>query len=256
MVRPRYSDASTDAIKMLEKAHFLLEKAEKLHMVEHDGKKVPHFAADGKGHKDEKKKADMAEKDKYCMKRFGKKYSECTAEQKAECDKNVDKVEKGSEKCPECGGAIEKGQCMKTGCPGMMKYGNVQKGPHHKAQSFDTKPGNVQFMAESGGQTYNAYYTTNQSLLESDDVANKGARSENYSLEALGPITNTHDRAVVTHEITSGGETRVPDEPIQKARMAPCAVCGANPMQGDRICALPGTPPHPIEGCNDYRPMQ
>ena len=193
MVRPRYSDASTDAIKMLEKAHFLLEKAEKLHMVEHDGKKVPHFAADGKGHKDEKKKADMAEKDKYCMKRFGKKYSECTAEQKAECDKNVDKVEKGSEKCPECGGAIEKGQCMKTGCPGM------------------TKPGNVQFMAESGGQTYNAYYTTNQSLLDSEDVANKGARSENYSLEALGPITNTHDRAVVTHEITSGGETRVPE---------------------------------------------
>ena len=185
MVRPRYSDASTDAIKMLEKAHFLLEKAEKLHMVEHDGKKVPHFA--------------------------GKKYSECTAEQKAQCDRVHGKVEKGSEKCPECGAAIEKGHCIKTGCTGMMKYGNVQKGPHHKEQSFDTKPGGVQFMAESGGQTYNAYYTTNQSLLESDDVANKGARSENYSLEALGPITNTHDRAVVTHEITSGGETRVPE---------------------------------------------
>jgi hypothetical protein len=175
-----------------------------------------------------------------------------------------------AEKCPKCGGAIEKGQCMKTGCTGMMKYGTVEKaeeckecgkvgdkctcvkkGPHHKAQSFDTKPGNVQFMAESGGQTYNAYYTTNQSLLDSEDVANKGARSENYSLEALAPITNTHDRAVETHEITSGGET-----PIQKARMAPCAVCGANPMQGDRICALPGTPTHPIEGCNEYRPMQ
>ena len=43
---------------------------------------------------------------------------------------------------------------------------------------------------------------------------------------------------------------------FRKARMAPCAACGANPMEGDRICALPGTPPHPIEGCNDYRPMQ
>ena len=159
-----------------------------------------------------------------------------------------------AEKCPKCGGKLEKGDCMKAGCDGVEKYGTVEKaeevkkGPHHKAQSFDTNPGNVQFMAESGGQTYNAYYTTNQSLLDSEDVANKGARSENYSLEALAPITNTHDRAVETHEITSGGET-----PIQKARMAPCATCGANPMQGDRVCGLGN---HPIEGCNDYRPMQ
>lgn len=178
----------------------------------------------------------------------------------------AEQLEKG-EKCPKCGGAIEKGQCMKTGCTGMMKYGTVEKaeeckecgkvgdkctcvkkGPHHKAQSFDTKPGNVQFMAESGGQTYNAYYTTNQSLLDSEDVANKGATSESYNLDALAPKTNTHDRAVETHEITSGGET-----PIQKARMAPCATCGANPMQGDRVCGLGN---HPIEGCNDYRPMQ
>lgn len=153
-----------------------------------------------------------------------------------------------AEKCPKCGGKMEKGDCMKAGCDGVAKYGNVQKGPHHKAQSFDTKPGNVQFMAESGGQTYNAYYTTNQSLLDSEDVANKGATSESYNLDALAPKTNTHDRAVETHEITSGGET-----PIQKARMAPCATCGANPMQGDRVCGLGN---HPIEGCNDYRPMQ
>ena len=83
----------------------------------------------------------MAEKDKYCMKRFGKKYSECTAEQKAQCDKDVDKVEKGKGMCPSCGEKMEKGMCIKAGCPGMMKYGNVQKGPHHKEQSFDTKPG-------------------------------------------------------------------------------------------------------------------
>jgi|5B_taG_2_1085324.scaffolds.fasta_scaffold07071_6 hypothetical protein len=40
---------------------------------------------------------------------------------------------------------------------------------------------------------------------------------------------------------------------IRKARMAPCAACGANPMEGERTCGLGN---HPIEGCNDYRPVQ
>ena len=115
MVRPRYEEASREAYEMLAKAQELLEKADKLHMVEHDGKRVPHFAADGKGEKDAKKKADMSEKDKYCMKNFGKKYSECSEKQKAQCDKAHSKVEKGE---------------------------------HHKATMFDTRPGNVQFMSE------------------------------------------------------------------------------------------------------------
>ena len=55
MVKPRYEEASREAYEMLAKAQELLEKADKLHMVEHDGKKVPHFAADGKGEKDAKK---------------------------------------------------------------------------------------------------------------------------------------------------------------------------------------------------------
>ena len=215
----KYSDCSAKQKAQCDKAHGKVEKAD---MAEKDkycmkrfGKKYSDCSEKQKAECDRNvnkvEKASMAEKDKYCMKNFGKKYSECTAAQKAQCDKAHGKVEKGSEKCPKCGDKMDKGMCMKAGCGGMMKYGNVQKGPHHKEQSFDTKPGGVQFMAESGGQTYNAYYTTNQSLLESDDVANKGARRENYSLEALGPITNTHDRAVVTHEITSGGETRAPE---------------------------------------------
>ena len=54
-----------------------------LEMVEHEGKKVPHFAADGKGDKDEKKK--------------------------------------GKEKCPGCGcDIVDKGGCMKMGCGGKM----------------------------------------------------------------------------------------------------------------------------------------
>ena len=65
-----------------------------LEMVEHEGKKVPKFAADGKGAKDMKAKADMATKDKYCMKNFGKKYSECSDKQKAQCDKAHGKADK------------------------------------------------------------------------------------------------------------------------------------------------------------------
>ena len=160
VVRPIPSEASYEVSEMLKKAVRLLEKAEKLEMVEHDGKKVPAFAADGKGAKDKTKKGTMAEKDKYCMKNFGKKYSECTAEQKKQCDKNVDKVEKGE---------------------------------HHKATMFDTRPGNVQFMSESGGQTFNAQYQTNQSLLDVDDVANKGASSSSLDLQSESPRRNPHD---------------------------------------------------------------
>lgn len=204
-MRPRYEEVSTEVVAMLEKAQSLLAKAEKLDMVEHEGKKVPAFAADGKGAKDEKKKAadkcpecggklnkagdcmmkgscsemakygtmekaSMAEKDKYCMKNFGKKYSECTEKQKAQCDK---------------------------------VHGKVEKGEHHKLQTFDSRPGGVQFMSESGGQTYNAYYTTNQSLFESDDVANKGATSISFDLEALRAKMNTHDNPVEGH-LTEG----------------------------------------------------
>ena len=103
VVRPIPSEASYEVSEMLKKAVRLLEKAEKLEMVEHDGKKVPAFAADGKGAKDETKKGTMAEKDKYCMKNFGKKYSECSAKEKAQCDKVHGKVEKGKGMCPSCG---------------------------------------------------------------------------------------------------------------------------------------------------------
>jgi hypothetical protein len=166
-MRPRYEEVSTEVVAMLEKAQSLLAKAEKLDMVEHEGKKVPAFAADGKGAKDEKKKA--------------------------------------ADKCPECGGKLNKaGDCMmKTGCAGMKKYGTMKKGEHHKLQTFDSRPGGVQFMSESGGQTYNAYYTTNQSLFESDDVANKGATSTSFNLEALRAKMNTHENPVEGH-LTEG----------------------------------------------------
>ena len=51
-MRPIPSPVSRDAMTLLHKAQRLFEKAEKLDMVEHEGKKVPAFAADGKGAKD------------------------------------------------------------------------------------------------------------------------------------------------------------------------------------------------------------
>lgn len=206
-VRPIPSQASYEVTEMLKKAKNLLEKAEKLDMVEHDGKKVPAFAADGKGAKDEKKKADMAEKDKYCMKNFGKKYSECSAKEKAQCDKVHGKVEKGSGTCPSCGGKMTKGGCMmkdgtmKMGCGGMKA--DMKKGEHHYAQTYGTKPERAQFMIETGGQTYNQFYYTNQSLLDSDDVANKGATSQSVDLSALQPNMNPHENPVKGH-LTEG----------------------------------------------------
>tara|TARA_R100000995_G_scaffold82686_1_gene56936 strand:- start:1674 stop:2294 length:621 start_codon:yes stop_codon:yes gene_type:complete len=206
-MRPIPSPASGEAYELLKRAKSLLEKAEKLDMVEHEGKKVPAFAADGKGTKDEKKKADMGEKDKYCMKNFGKKYSECTAKEKAQCDKAHDKVEKGKGMgmCATCGEKkmdMEKGMCMKMGCTGKAAV-DMKKGSQHKIQTFNTNPESTQFMIETGGNTYHQQYSTNNSLLDSEDVANKGASSSTVNLESLNRNQNPHDTPAPGH-LTEG----------------------------------------------------
>lgn len=73
--------------------------------------------------------------------------------------------------------------------------------------SFDTKPQDIAFVSESGGQTRNAYYTTNQHLLDSDDVANKGATSVSVSLEKLASMLNPHE---------GGGASRLDDGGVLK----------------------------------------
>ncbi len=100
-----------------------------------------------------------------------------------EIAERLDTLEKEA-KCPSCG--MKKMDCMmKTGCTSM------KKGTHHKETSFGTQPEGVQFNIETGGQTYNAFYHTNQSLLDSEDIANKGASSESVNLDTLK--VNTHD---------------------------------------------------------------
>ena len=204
-MRPIPSPISKDAINLLQKAQRLLEKAEKLDMVEHEGKKVPAFAADGKGAKDMKEKGSMDEKDKYCMKNFGKKYSECSAKEKAQCDKVHGKVEKGNEMCPECGKEKNKMGCMKMGCGGKMDVEKSEAGSQPGFEtSFDSNPGGVMFMAESGGQTRSAYYTTNQYLYGGEDVANKGATSESITMDKLSGQLNPHDGGGVDRQVVDG----------------------------------------------------
>ena len=81
-----------------------------------------------------------------------------------------------------CGSGKPQASC----CPDM------KKGEHHMGQSYGTTPENAQFMIETGGQTYNAFYNTNQALLDSEDVTNKGASSESVNLDST-PMKNTHD---------------------------------------------------------------
>lgn len=70
--------------------------------------------------------------------------------------------------------------------------------------TFTTEPHGVGFVAESGGQTRNAYYNTNQHLLDSTDVANKGASNENVNLDTLSSKMNTHDNPLAGRLDDSG----------------------------------------------------
>ena len=218
-MRPIPSPASHEVITQLERAQRLLEKAEKLEMVEHEGKKVPSFAADGKGAKDEKKKA------KDCPECEGKG-DDC------KCD----------EKCPTCGEKMDKMGCMKMGCGGKMDVEKSEAGSQPGFEtSFDSNPGGVMFMAESGGQTRSAYYTTNQYLYGGEDVANKGATSESFNLESLGGKLNPHEGGGADRQVLDGILSKAKDM-VEKAV---CEHCGANQFTG---CMLGIPNCHGLEG--------
>ncbi len=98
-----------------------------------------------------------------------------------ELEEKLETLEKA--KMCSCGSGKPQAVC----CPDMKKANYVT--------TFSTEPGGVEFHSETGGQTRNAHYTTNQHLLDSTDVTNKGATNESVSLDSLSPKMNTHDRA-------------------------------------------------------------
>ena len=217
-MKPIPSDVSNEVIVTLHKAKRLLEKAEKLEMTEHDGKKVPAFAADGKGANDAKKKAEEEECD------------ECKGKgDDCKCD----------EKCPECGGRMEKGDCVAAmgkmgGCGG----GKMQKAEPGYTTTFNSDPQGVMFMAESGGQTRNAYYTTNQYQYTGKDVANKGATSESFNMESLSGKMNPHEGGGADRQVVEGHLSKA-REMLAKAR---CVKCGADQHTGCRMGFGPRCP--------------
>tara|TARA_R100000084_G_scaffold22356_1_gene7898 strand:+ start:4954 stop:5919 length:966 start_codon:yes stop_codon:yes gene_type:complete len=258
-----------------------------LEMVEHEGKKVPKFAADGKGAKDMKAKADMATKDKYCMKNFGKKYSECSDKQKAQCDKAHGKADKDDkmkgdtftiadaqrenagvlpdsppprtspmayERMRQRMGGNTPSELEETETPIGRSTGDTiplsegktrdqkrgvrgrgvkvfrrpgeespkrmspeqRNPPKEVAKSieagsqpgfitaYDSTPQGVMFMSETGGQTRNAYYTTNQYPYNAEDVTNKGATSVQVSLDRLAAMLNPHEGGGVSRLDNNG----------------------------------------------------
>jgi len=233
-------------------------------------------------------KADMATKDKYCMKNFGKKYSECSENEKAQCDKVHGKPDKDdkmkgdgtftigdaqrrnaglpTDESPEepdyseesgysppsplnmsvkptdapdmkldegkpreqkrQGMRGSEGRGVKVKRPGFrtrepmplsddsprVKESQMAKSVEAGSQpgfttSFDSSPMGVMFMSETGGQTRNAYYTTNQYPYNAEDVTNKGATSVQVSLDKLAAMLNPHE---------GGGVSRLDDGGVLK----------------------------------------
>lgn len=70
----------------------------------------------------------------------------------------------------------------------------IEKAAPNFVTSFNTNPQDVMLVSESGGHTRNAHYTTNQHLLDSTDVANKGATSESVNLDGI-PMNERGDQS-------------------------------------------------------------
>lgn len=215
-MKPIPSPVGRDALHMLNKAQQLLKKAEKLEMVEHDGKKVPAFAADGEGDKDLKEAAD----------------NDCP-----EC-KGKGKDCKCSEKCPECGEKMNKMGCKMGSCGAKMEKSAEAGAQPGFTTSFDSNPGNVMFLAESGGQTRSAYYTTNQYPYNAEDVTNKGSISESFNMESISGKMNPHDGGGVDRQVENGVLSKAKAalaEANDNVAKGICERCGANQFSGCKL---------------------
>lgn len=228
-MKPIPSPYDKEALNLLNKAERLLAKAEELDMVEHEGKKVPTFAADGKGANDAKKDGEKKpEKDEVECDKCKGKGDDCN------CD----------DECPECGNAMNKMGCKMGSC-GMKMEKSAEAGSQPGfATSFDSKPAGVMFMAESGGQTRNAYYTTNQYPYNGEDVTNKGSTSESVNFENLGQQMNPHHDSV-PRQVENGTLSKA-EEALAKAKddltKALCEQCGGNQFTGCRFGFGPECP--------------
>ena len=119
-----------------------------------------------------------------------------------------------------------------------MKKGFEQGAQPGFSTSFDSNPQGVMFVAESGGQTRNAYYTTNQYPYNGEDVANKGSTSESFNMESISGQMNPHDGNGVDRMVVEGHLSKARDM-LAKAN---CEKCGGNQYTGCRMGLGPRCP--------------
>ena len=115
----------------------------------------------------------------------------------------TDGLEKGKKECPSCGEELGKGACMKMGCGGKMYKGEGEFIlPKQKITNVSPE-----LHSESGGQTRNAYYTTNGTSIESEDAKPKRRKDgEKTDLQGLGKKMNPHEGSGANKENFMGGE--------------------------------------------------
>ena len=217
---------------LLNKAQRLLEKAEELDMVEHEGEDVPAFAVDGKGPKDKKKdkKRPSEEEESEEESEEEDEGPEDDGDDDIKLEKGKCKCKKGEscpdcKKCPECGESMNKMGCKMGGC-GSMKMKKAEPG---FSTTFGFEPQNIMFASESGGQTRNAYYSTNQHLITSQDVANKGSQSSSVNFDGLSGQLNPHDGGGADRQVQGESLTK---QQIARSRAPGCQLCGGNMMTG------------------------
>ena len=212
----KYSECSEKEKAQCDRLHGKPDKDDKmkeLEMVEHDGKKVPKFAVDGKGAKDMKNKEmpmDMPMDMPMNM----------PMDMPMKKPKDMEEGKKPKKKEGDKGRKIKVKKPKMRDMPlpkdmDMPSPVDVQKAVAEGSQpgfitSYDSSPMGVMFMSETGGQTRNAYYTTNQYPYNAEDVANKGATSVQISLDKLASMLNPHEGGGVSR-LDDGGVLR--DDP-------------------------------------------
>jgi len=154
--------------------------------------------------------------------RFEKYSYEATKllEKAAVLERRIEKAVEGKD-CPDCkGGKLDKAGMCKMGCkmekaekcpcgsgkPTAKCCPNLQKAQPGFKTTEPIKESSPHFVSETGGQTQNQHFTTNQRTLETEDAPkskNKKGK-ENVSMEGLGRKLNPHEGTGVEREDASG----------------------------------------------------
>jgi len=75
-----------------------------------------------------------------------------------------------------------------------QRLDEIEKAEPNYSVAFETTPHDISFESESGGRTRNAHYNTNNHLIESQDMPNKGASSEKVNLDSM-PMNERADNS-------------------------------------------------------------